>query len=84
MSKNYFNRLEYLDYLIRSRATGTPRMMAKKMDVSLRTGYQYINILKSLGASIHFDKHKQSYYYGENGRFNFRFVPDEAIPERLS
>ena len=78
MSQHYFSRFEYLDYLIRAKATGPPRTLAKKMDVSLRTIFEYIEILRSLGAPIYFDKHKQTYCYEESGRFNFRFVPDSA------
>ena len=76
MSRQYFSRLEYLDYLIRARATGPPRVLAKKMDLSLRTTFDYIDILRSLGAPIYFDKHKQTYCYEKSGRFNFKFIPD--------
>ncbi len=79
---NYnFSRLEYLDSLIRISATGNPRTLAKKLNISLRATYDYINMLKSLGAPINYDRYKETYYYGETGRFNFRCIRinDEVV-----
>lgn len=83
---NYnFSRLEYLDSLIRLSATGNPRTLAKKLNISLRATYDYINMLKELGAPINYNRHKETYYYGEHGRFNFKFIKkdeDTVIPQR--
>lgn len=47
MPKHYFNRLEQLDYLIiiRVKATGSPQKLSKRLAVSERTVYDYIDIL---------------------------------------
>ena len=74
MPKHYFSRLEHLDYLIRVKATGNPRSLAKKLNISLRTVHEYISTLKALGAPINYNRVKGTYYYDENGRFCFKFM----------
>jgi len=73
MPKYYFNRLEQLDFLIKLKSTGCPASLAKRLCVSERTVYEYVDILKSLGADIRYSKAKQSYYYEKNGGFDFKF-----------
>jgi predicted DNA-binding transcriptional regulator YafY len=79
MAKHYFTRLEYLDYLIRLKATGTPEGLAKKLRISVRTAFGYIDLLKSLGAPIAYNKEKETYYYTENGSFHFKFQKEKSI-----
>ena len=74
MAKQYFNRLEYLDFLIRTKATGNPRILAQKLNISKRTVFEYIDILKSLEAPIIYDRFQETYYYAETGSFNFKFI----------
>lgn len=74
MPKHYFDRLDRLHELIRRKSTGTPPCLARRLDVSLRTTFDYINILRSLGADIHYCKTRESYYYSEEGTFYFKFI----------
>jgi len=74
MPMNYFSRLEHLDYLIRTKATGDPKALAKKLNISRRTVHDYIKILKSLGAPINYCRNRGTYYYNETGRFSFKFI----------
>jgi len=74
MPKYYFNRFQYLDFLIRTRATGNPGELANKLNISRRTVFEYIEILKSLEAPIAYDKFNETYYYTETGSFNFKFL----------
>ena len=76
MVKHHFKRLEHLDTLIGKKATGSPGSLARKMNVSIRTVYVYIDILKSLDAPIAYDKHRESYYYEEKGYFRFHFIKE--------
>lgn len=71
-----FARLEYLDTLIRLKATGNPKSLAKKLNISLRATYDYINMLKSLGAPINYNRYKGTYYYDEQGYFCFKFIKE--------
>jgi predicted DNA-binding transcriptional regulator YafY len=74
MPKHYFNKLERLDQLIRTKATGTPKRLSKKIGVSERTVYKYIQILEDLGAPITYCKSRESYIYEKDGYFDFRFI----------
>jgi predicted DNA-binding transcriptional regulator YafY len=73
MPKHYFERLEYLDYLIQKRSTGSPAQVAKSLNISIRTAHLYIDILKALGAEIYYCRTSETYYYREEGEFNFKF-----------
>lgn len=77
MPKHYFTRLSQLDSLIRVKGTGSPRHLSEKLGVSERTVFDYIDILKSLGAPISFCRERGTYYYTQNGRFMFGFIMEE-------
>ncbi len=79
MSKNYFNRLEYLNQLIKRKSTGSPLELAQKMNVSERTTFYYIDTLKSLGADVRFCRTKNSYYYTVDGTFDFQFKKSDTV-----
>jgi predicted DNA-binding transcriptional regulator YafY len=78
MSHYNFSRLEYLDTLIRRKSTGAPKVLAKKLNVSVRAVYNYLNMLKQQGAPICYSKHKETYYYDEAGYFCFKFMRTET------
>lgn len=73
MALNLLNRLEYIDYLIRSKKTGRPEALAEKLGLSERSLYNLLNDLKSFDAPIRYDKNIESYYYEYDGDFSFRF-----------
>jgi hypothetical protein len=79
MPKYYFDRLEYLDSLIQRKGTGCPATLAKKLCVSKRTVFEYIDILKFLGASIKYDQFKETYIYENPGKFSFRFMEENRL-----
>lgn len=79
MQKEIFHRLERIDQLIRIKATGTPTELASKLGISERSVYEYLNLMKELGAPIKFNSYRQSYYYDEEGSFTISFLPG---PER--
>lgn len=74
---DYFNRMEYLDDLIRRKATGSPKELARKLSVSERTVYELINKLKMLDAPISYDFQRRTYFYQNPGNFRFRFSSDK-------
>ena len=57
-----------LDHLIHQKCTGTLVECAKKMEVSPRSVYKYLKLLRSLGAWIEFSRDLNTYYYGREGR----------------
>jgi predicted DNA-binding transcriptional regulator YafY len=64
-------RLERLDQLIRLKATGCADCLAQRMNLSRRTIYNLLDILKILGAEINYCALRQSYYYVNDVYFNF-------------
>lgn len=74
MQKEIFQRLVRIDQLIRIKATGTPVELADKLGISERSVYEYLNLMKDLGAPIKFSSYRQSYYYDEEGFFNISFM----------
>jgi len=73
MSINYLRHIEYIDHLIFTKSTGTPKQFASKLSISERTLYNYLTIMKEFGAPIVYSKNRQSYYYKCEGRFFMRF-----------
>jgi biotin operon repressor len=77
MPKHYFDRLEYLDKLIGCKSTGSPDSIARRINISKRTVFEYMDILRSLGAEIEYCRFKETYYYKSSGSFNFRFIKNK-------
>jgi len=65
--------LKRIAFLIEKEATGTPKELATKLHIAESTVYNYLNILKDLGAPIQYRNTKQSYCYSEKGTFKIKF-----------
>ena len=76
--KSLLHRLIRLDYLIHLKSTGTPANCAQKIGISERSLYDYLKLLKEMGAPIKFSRNRGTYYYGEDGRFRVSFISDHA------
>lgn len=64
----YLNRIERLDALIRHKSTGTPKELARKLDISERWLYKLLDELKmELDCPIQYDTYRQSYVYKQPG-----------------
>jgi hypothetical protein len=75
MQQEIFKRLERIDQLIRMKATGSAADLASRLGISERSVYDYLNLMKDLGAPIKFNTYRQTYYYGEEGSFIISFYP---------
>jgi len=73
MFQKNIDRLIRLDHLIKRKSTGSPLELANKMEISERSLYEYISLLKRLNAPIKYCKTRQSYYYTSNGYFFIGF-----------
>jgi len=62
-SAKLFSALSQMDQLIRFRDTGTPEDFADRIGISVRTLYNYLNVLRNLGADIQYDTYTRSYEY---------------------
>ena len=65
--------LKRMDQLIRMKSTGGPEDFAGRLYLSERSLYNYIRIMKSLGAPIRYSRAEGSYVYDEAGRFVIEF-----------
>jgi len=74
MLTKYFNRLQSLDHLIRIKGTGSPKHLAKRLNISERSIYEYIEVLRTLDAPVRYCKFRQSYYYENDGRLHLKFL----------
>jgi len=80
--KSLLHRLIRLDYLIHLKATGKPSDCAHKIGISERSLYDYLKILKEMGAPIKFSRNRGTYYYNEEGRFRISFM-SPGVEEHL-
>lgn len=66
--------LERIDYLIRTRGTGTPKALSRRLDISECSVYRLIERLKDMGLPIMYDKTAQTYCYIDAVHWNVEFV----------
>lgn len=70
----FINKLKRIDYLIARKATGSPAMLAEKLEISETTLFEYLSIMRECGAPIKYEKFRQSYYYEYEGNFAIEFI----------
>ncbi len=75
------HRLIRLDHLINHKATGTPADCAYKIGISERSLYDYLRILKEMGAPVRFSRGRRTYYYTEGGHFHISFLTKEKATQ---
>jgi predicted DNA-binding transcriptional regulator YafY len=73
------SQLHRLDDLIRRKATGTPNELAEKLNFSERTTFNLLDELRALGASIEYDKFRESYFYSEDFIFPYKKANETAV-----
>ena len=59
-------RLQQLHTLILKERTGSPKALARRMNVSERLVYLLLEYLKDYNASIQYDRSRQTYYYSDD------------------
>ena len=69
----YLDRLDRLHRMIRRKATGSPAELAAKLHLSERAVFEYIRIMREMGAPISFCHSRRTYYYEREVRFNIGF-----------
>jgi predicted DNA-binding transcriptional regulator YafY len=82
--KSLLHRLIRLDHLIHHKSTGTPSDCAQKIGISERSLYDYLKILKEMGAPVKFSRGRRTYYYTEGGQFHVSFLSgheETEVPE---
>jgi hypothetical protein len=75
-------RLNYLNHLIKQRATGSPKELSRKLCITERAWYKLRDeLINDLNLPIDYCPHSRSYVYTEEGSFEIGFkkiLPDKA------
>ena len=71
--EKYFTIIEQMDQLIQMRNTGSPTEFMKRLGIGHSWLYEYLDIMRSLGAKIKYDRYRKTYYYENKGMFDFHF-----------
>ena len=66
--------LQRLDYLIRTHATGSPKDLARRLELSERQIFRLIQKMKDIGFPIAYSKSQQYYYYDGEVKIRFELV----------
>jgi biotin operon repressor len=82
--KSILDRLVRLDYLIHLKATGNPAKLGSKIGISERSVYDYLRLMRELGAEIKYSRQLASYYYLEYGHFRIGFFKKEESAFHMS
>ena len=69
--KDQIKLIERLDQLIRLKATGTPKDLAKKLNLSRRQVYRIVEEMKNMGFPIAYSRSRKTFYYEMKVRFTF-------------
>lgn len=68
-------KVKFFIHLIEKERTGPPSEVAKKLNVSERTIYAYVQLLKSeMNAPIEFNKFRKTYQFSRPGKLNWEWV----------
>jgi len=79
----YFIRLQYIDFLIRKKATGNQGTFACKNRLSKRGLAKVLEDMREMGFPIKYDKNLRSYYYTKEGKMTPKlFIENEEILSR--
>ncbi len=66
-------RLSYLNQLIKQRATGSPKELARKLGITERAWYKLRDeLINDLNLPIDYCPHSRSYVYTEEGSFEIK------------
>ena len=71
--QKYIERLRYLDSLIQTRATGTVKQLAKKLDVTEISVLKIIKEMKDMGCPIKYCRRRNCYYYTQEDKVVLTF-----------
>ncbi len=63
----YFKRLQYIDFMVRRRATGDLDTFAKRNRLSKSALSEVLNEMRQMGFPLKFDRSKKTYYYEHDG-----------------
>jgi len=71
--------IERIDQLIKLKATGSARDLARRTNLSKSTVYHILDIMREMGAEIEYCSCRRSYYYKRNKTLAIGFVDPHEI-----
>lgn len=77
------NLIKRVDWLVRMKATGTPKQLARRLNVSESKVYRIIDLMKNLDAPISYDYTVQSYVYDTKAKFICGFKLEELDLDQM-
>lgn len=78
-----FERLKFIDSLIRRKATGNAETLAKKLNLSPSGTEKIIHEMKEAGFPISYNKKRKSYFYNKEGKMVERLFTEDMDKEEL-
>ncbi len=63
----HFKRVQYIDYVIRHKATGDLEAFAQRNNISKTTLSEILAEMKAMGFPIKYDRTRRTYFYEEDG-----------------
>jgi transcriptional antiterminator len=74
----YLENLQRLIEAIEQKSTGNAREIAKKLNVSERMVYNYLDVLKNeFGAPIKYNRAIKSYFFTEEGKIELKWQEEK-------
>jgi transcriptional antiterminator len=64
--------LQKLHLLIEAECTGPPKALARRMELSERSVYNLLEVLKDFNAPVAYNRKRKTYYYGGHFKLDFR------------
>lgn len=71
--QKYFERIFYIDALIKTKATGSAKQLAKKLNLSERQTLEFLKEMKDMGCPIKFNRKRNCYFYDAEGEVSISF-----------
>jgi predicted DNA-binding transcriptional regulator YafY len=73
MPAKFLERFQRIDDLIYRKSTGTPQQLADKLELSESTLYEYLAVMRNMGAPISYNRERRTYFYECDGHFLIEF-----------
>ena len=73
-------KLESVHNAIKNKITGTPKQIAKKLEISRACLYNYIDDLKSIGAEVEYNRSSQHFFY--KNEFNLKIIIEKKLLDK--
>jgi DNA-binding IclR family transcriptional regulator len=72
---SYLNHIRRLTALIQHKATGTPELLAQRLEVSRSTLFSLLKTLREdYNVPVYYDDERQSYCFSREGKFFIGFL----------